>query len=387
MIARSPKSCSFIKNATALFLCVCCFCLSAGKVLANPFEDTVRILEERTSFHWGRDCFVWIVHYTEDLVDPWVNAEAGRAGMSDSEREVYRKNFVAELKLGSAEPFLFSVYSFGARPVAFAPFSEKVALVTSSGERLKPIRYDARLDQPISGLIQGLVFFPKQSQSDFAVAVQGMGVYDERLFAFGAQSAYEPVASKPFEEDIPVVVVDLPPASEKVPASKKSSRPALKPQSKTEPLEDVIVPRIPASPVSSAPVSEELDMTAFVQEMRLGKNSETASDDASQETENAYVSREKTMKNFLDLWIKQKPELMYGMLSETSKKLFTVETFAAELKKAAEFRAAIKDGYKIEWIGDDRAKITAIKRVLMIRSLVGRTLGVVREKSSWKIVW
>ena len=59
----------------------------------------------------------------------------------------------------------------------------------------------------------------------------------------------------------------------------------------------------------------------------------------------------------------------------------------AEVAKAADFRAGLKDGYRIDWVGEERAKVIADRRFLMFRSLVVRTLGVVREDSSWKIVW
>ena len=48
------------------------------------------ILERWTSFHWGRDCLVWVVHYPEELVNPWVEAEAARGGMSEGLRSATR---------------------------------------------------------------------------------------------------------------------------------------------------------------------------------------------------------------------------------------------------------------------------------------------------------
>ena len=106
------------------------FFLCSGVALANPFEDTIRILENRTAFHWGRDCFIWLVHYSEDLVDPWVESEAGRVGMSDSERRTYRESFISDLSIGTAEPVLVTIHAFGARPLSFSPFSERIALIT-----------------------------------------------------------------------------------------------------------------------------------------------------------------------------------------------------------------------------------------------------------------
>ena len=78
---------------------------------------------------------------------------------------------------------------------------------------------------------------------------------------------------------------------------------------------------------------------------------------------------------------------MYSMLSESSQKSFTREAFESELRKAADFRAALRDGYTLDWLGTERAKVVAAKRLLLIRTLVSRTLGVAREGSAWKIVW
>ena len=103
--------------------------------------------------------------------------------------------------------------------------------------------------------------------------------------------------------------------------------------------------------------------------------------------ENNYVSREYVLKNFLRLWAENKPREMYDMLAESSKKLISRENFAKEIAKSSDFRAMLKGDYRIDWIGEERAKIVGDKRVLMFKTLMSRTLGVVRENSSWKVVW
>ena len=103
--------------------------------------------------------------------------------------------------------------------------------------------------------------------------------------------------------------------------------------------------------------------------------------------ENSYVSREYVLKNFLRLWAENKPREMYDMLAESSKKLISRENFAKEIAKSSDFRAMLKGDYRIDWIGEERAKIVGDKRVLMFKTLMSRTLGVVRENSSWKVVW
>ncbi|MDR2529717.1 MAG: hypothetical protein LBD04_12005 [Synergistaceae bacterium] len=365
----------------SLFIALACVFLSGAPALAGPFEETIRLLENSTSFHWGRDCFVWIVHYPEDLVGPWVEAETGRVGMTEAERESYRQNFIAELSIGKLEPFLFTVYAFAPSPMSFAPVSEKIALVTSDGERLKPVRYDRALDQPVSGVVQGLLFFPKQKEKDFAVAVRGMGVYDERIFSFSASAEDMFVPAQADEPE--VVVVELPPA------------PAPKPKPRQREIERPVPPPVIPPPVVQAPEvvvvesDPEESMADFIASVRGEKKSpETqASPQDKGDPDNAYIPRDRALRAFLDFWMKSDAEAMYNMLSQSSQKTFPREAFRAELRKNADFRSALQDGYTVDWVGPERAKIVVIRRLLLFRTLTARTLGVVREGSAWKITW
>jgi len=377
----------------------CVFFLSVSGVWANSFEETIRILENNTSFHWGRDCLVWIVYYPEDIVDPWVESEAGRSGMTESERESYKRSFISDLSIGKLEPFLFTAYAFGPRPIFFSPISDTVALVTADGERVKPVKYDRALDQSIHGLVQGLIFFPKQRKEHFAVAVRGMGVYDERLFSFSPQIIGEPFASVPEKETEPeVVIVELPPAPRKPPPSTPPRRETPKAAETSPPTPPIppSAPIIPAPEIVVIEPEESQSMAEFIESLRRGrkdgKGEEAVSKDTQdgtdeQDADSAYVSREKTLRTFLDFWIKQDARAMYTMLSEDSQKRFSREAFESELRKAADFRAALRDGYTLDWPSTERAKITVAKRLLLIRTLASRTFGVAREGFAWKIFW
>ena len=373
--------------------------------VANPFGETIRVLEQWTVSHWGRDCFVWIVYYPKELIEPWVEAEALRVGMSEAERRAYRDTFVSELRMDEAEPFLVSVYSFGARPVSLAPVSDNILLVTAAGERVRPVRYDTNLDQPLRGLVQGLVFFPKQRNTDFAVAVKGMGGYDERLFSFAPAASLGgwDGEADPSPEETRTVVVELP----KKPAPKRVS---VRPVQPPKPAEH---PAVPMAPPPSAPrpippllAEDSGDMALFVESVRdrgasLDRGEADRTDkkeSASPETleapekpeknaQSAYVSREQVLRRFLTLWADNRPDEMYAMLSAESRRMLSPENFAREAAKASDFRAGLKDGYRIDWVGEERARVITDRRFLMFRSLVVRTLGVTREGSSWKIIW
>jgi hypothetical protein len=133
-------------------------------------------------------------------------------------------------------------------------------------------------------------------------------------------------------------------------------------------------------------------MAEFVEAMRSGDRSAPSPEKAAEPElpdmpDSAYESREKTVREFLSLWTKNDPDTMYSMLADSSLKLFSRETFTSELRKASDFRAALRDSYTLEWLGTERVRVVSVKRILLIRTLVSRTLGVVREGAAWKIVW
>ena len=396
------RGCVLACLLAVLSVCPPAFGGAPAEQATNPFGETIRVLEQWTVSHWGRDCFVWIVYYPEELIEPWVEAEALRVGMSEAERRAYRDTFVSELRMDRTEPFLVSVYAFGARPVSLAPVSDNILLVTAAGERVRPVRYDTNLDQPLRGLVQGLVFFPKQRDTNFAVAVKGMGGCDERLFSFTPAASPEDWdgGAVPASEETKTVVVELP----KKPASRKVSvRPVKPPKPAEHPAVPMAPPPSVPRPIPPLLAEDSGDMAVFVESVRdRGASPDRRAADKTDKTEgaasetpenpgknaqSAYVSREQVLRRFLTLWAENRPDEMYAMLSAESRKMLSSENFARETAKAADFRAGLKDGYRIDWVGEERAKVITDRRFLMFRSLVVRTLGVTREGSSWKVVW
>ena len=367
-------------------------CKAALSLESDPFNETIRILERWTAAHWGQDCFVWVVHYPEELIAPWVESEALRANMTDSQRENFRKNFISELKLDTSETFLVSVYSFGARPVNLSPVKDNITLLAASGERINPVKFDSRLETPSSGVVQGLVFFPKQSNKNYVISLKGMG-RDERIFSFAPPEtlpAPEPV-NKPEPE---VVVVNLP-----------KKQPRREPE-KREDLTPPPPPMIPPRPITPIFQETSSDMADFVRSVRERSNNNTpASSNNSPASpssptprqnlttarpsniDNAYSSRESVLRRFLTLWSTNSANEMYDMLSDGSRKLISRENFAREIAKSSDMREGLKGDYRINWVGEERAKVITTHKTLIFKSVSTRTLGVTREGSSWKIVW
>lgn len=343
-------------------------------------DQTIRILERWTSAHWGQDCFVWVVHYPEELADPWTESEALRAGMTDAEKKRFHDNFVSELNLNTSETFLVSVYSFGPRPVNLNPVRDNVSLLSSTGERIKPTRYDSALDNPSAGVIQGLVFFPKQSNKDYVIGLKGMG-RTERIFSFA------PPETPPAQPKPDVVVVNVPRRQPRKPVPVPVDRPT----PPTPPPPPAIPPR-PIKPIFS---EESRDMAEFVRSVRGGNTSQDRTPAVTpptprrqSNTDNAYSSRETVLRRFLNLWANGSYSEMYDMLSDGSKRVISRENFAREAAKASDIRAGIKGGdYRIDWVGDERAKVITVRKTLVFRSVSSRSIGVTREGSSWRVVW
>ncbi len=205
-----------------LFLSALLVLFAAPAAGSDAIGEATAILERWTSFHWGRDCLVWIVHYPEELVDPWVDSEAARGGMSEGERKNTARPSFRNSGSATPNPFLSPFTPSAPRPLDFGGFASSVRLVTKNGDAVPPLSYEGKFDQPVSGIVQGLVFFPKQRDKEFSVAMRRLGVVEEQLFSFGGEGAGStPVASLPPEKEKEVVVVELPPAPKKEPPKPK----------------------------------------------------------------------------------------------------------------------------------------------------------------------
>ena len=234
--------------------------------------------------------------------------------------------------------------------------------------------------------MQGLVFFPKQTNKDYAIALKGMSA-NERIFSFAPPEESPSVAKNNNKSD--VVVVNLPKRQAKKPEKKSEQK-----QEETPPPPPVI-PNRPIKPLFSENNNSQ-DMDEFVNSVRnrnaVSKDktpkSATAPNSRAVNSENAYSGRETVLRKFLSLWADLNSVEMYDMLSEDSQKNISRENFAKAIAKASDFRANIKkNNFRIDWVGEQRAKVIATQRTLFIKSLISKTLGVVREGSSWKIVW
>lgn len=351
------------------FQTVLLFCLLMPALLVaapgaswGDIGEATAILEKWTSFHWGRDCLVWIVHYPEELVEPWIAAEAARGGMSEGEREDYRKAFVADLRINDTEPFLVTIYAFGPRPLDFGGFAEAVGLVTAGGEKVKPLSYERKFDQPVSGIVQGLVFFPKQPDKNFSVVMKRLGVVEEQLFSFAREETV--LAALPEERPKEVVVVELPPAPPKTPPKPK--------------VQEAPPPPPPPPPIPAA--REELAELKPQPEPDLPPPPPPAKDQV------VFISRDKTLELFIRRWIDGDTAGMYDLLSSDTRTLLNEEQFGRQVG-ATGLRLSLRDGYKVQWQEGDRAKVVTAQKMLLFRTLRSKMLSLVKEGKIWKVTW
>ncbi len=340
-------------------------------------KEVSEILDKRTAFHWAPDCLIWAVHYPDEIVDPWVALEASRRGLSPEEAAQYRANFIRDLRLDSSEPFLVTIYHFGVKPLELAPFSERAALLLPSGERVKPFFYEPQFDEPISGVVQGLVFFPKQEREDFELAITGLGE-EERRFSFKGRPALEEVpTAKP-------VIVQLPPlkeppkeeAQEKPRAPEAPKKAALEPSPKPEvrPPDEPPVWLVP--PSAPVPSKEEQPSPPLTQPLPSGE----------EESPTKLPSKEEVVKRFLDAWAAGDAEEMYSLLDEESRKQYPLKVFEERVMDNS-LRWALKDGYTTEWLAEDKVRVVAVQKLLVMRLLRRVDLSLVRHEEEWKIAW
>lgn len=339
-----------------VFLCR----LSVPAFGSGSIVDATSILERWTAFHWGRDCLVWLVHYPEELVDPWVAAEAARSGMSEAERNQYRASFTSELRIADTEPFLLTVYVFGPRPLDLGSFATAVQLESNDGKKFPPLSYERKFDQPLSGIVQGLVFFPKQADKAFSVIIRNLGIHEEQRFSFDRSEGPLVAAAEP-----EVVVVELPPAPKKEPV--KPQPPKREKPAPTPP---------PPPPVATPQELAELKPEPVVVDLPVPEKEKPV----------LYISKEKTVETFIRYWIEGRTSAMYDLLSASSSTALSEEQFARQVE-ATGLRNSLREGYKIQWMDDSRARIVTAQRMLLFRTLRSKVLTMDREETIWRVSW
>ncbi|MDR1137556.1 MAG: hypothetical protein LBK91_04460 [Synergistaceae bacterium] len=362
--------------ASSLVFAAVVFCAIVSH--AEDRDTAYNILDSWTCVRWGEDNIAWVVHYPEELVDPWVRSEAERQRMKPDQAEELRKSFSDELRIGSATAVLLSVYGYGASPVNLSPMSENIVLMDSSGNRINPIVFEKKLDSPISGLVQGFVFFPPQTDKNFKIVVNGLVRDRETNFIFPASAGSggaiatlpDPAAAagsgnKRTEKE---VVVKIP--TRKNPTTiKQPSPPSPEPPEIDEPgfeeTGETFPPVEPMTPEPAPPAPPEPEP------------------ETPQET--PKLAPRQVLEIYLKAWADGDADKMYSLLSEESQGKISKELFNRQIM-SDNFRSALRSGYKVNWSGDS-ARVTVARKILFVRTLETKQVNFVMENDSARISW
>lgn len=385
----------FLRAGLAFVLLSIC-CIAA----ADERRQALDILDRRTSVRWGDDNVAWVVCYPDDFAELWIKSEARKMKMKPEQEAEYRKTLTGELRTGAATTVMLSVHAFAQNPVSIAPAGKNISLISSSGKRLAPIAFEKKLDGPISGLTQGFIYFPKQNDDNFSIAVKGLVSDGETIFRFsGGNQGPSPIITAPAPPQskqaktnnsppkevvvkIPAVDKPEPPKAPQKPAADKPEGDEKKPDGETfEPFagQPASADALPRSAEASPPASND-----------TAANPEPA-DEGDEWKPDAVTKR--ALDSFLNAWIARDAGRMYSMLTEDSKSRLSKTLFEKNVLSDG-FGKALKSGYKVTWRAPDAdnaagtARVTASeKRMLFMRALSTKNINLVREDGSVRVSW
>lgn len=360
------------KRACGVLLALCLpfffFLIGIRPASADDQQTALEILDAWTSLRWGDGNVTWVVHYPEELVAPWVNTEAERRGLGAAEKEAYRKAFVDELRIGSTTAIMLSIHAFGANAVNLSPLAQNIVLIDNSGKRIRPMVVEKKFDAPISGLVQGFVYFPKQADTSFRIAIKNLLPGRETLFSFSPNESAaslietgsnEKNPTSPFEEEVIVKI------------------PVTKPQQPTLPE--------PPAPEDETPVTGETFQPTAPPEVPAEQPAEPETPEPVRPAAPTLSNRQ-VLDIYLKAWIDGDTDRMYELLSSESQARISKELFVRE-QMSGSFRNSLKTGYKIAWTGENTAKVTVSKKILLMRSLESKTVHFTKEDGSARISW
>jgi hypothetical protein len=380
MLPNKHKT-SAVKIFCAFLVVITSLAALSFPLYANDRGEALALLDKWTSIRWGDDNLTWVVHYTDEFAELWVKSEASRQRMTQAQEDAYRKSFTGELRTGDATAILLSVHAFGQSPLSIAPLAKNIALVDSSGKRISPIAFEKKLDGPLNGLMQGLVFFPKQKNGSFAIAVKGLMRDEETRFSFldakedaqvvttapsGSSQPAKPPA--PPKETVVRIPSAKPPQPPKAPSPAKSSDRAMSPEifPPTKPAPPAVPETAPPEIVSEPPRDAMPPL------------------EAPSSLPTQYEQRQ-VLESYLRAWISGDTDKMYSLLSSESQGRISRELFSREVLSDG-FRRGLKGGYKVEW-QDGGAKIITSKKILFMRTLDSRQINFAMENGSIRVSW
>jgi hypothetical protein len=180
------------------------------------------------------------------------------------------------------------------------------------------------------------------------------------------------------------IIVELPVSEEKKDAKKKLppkeesvdlyDEPSSFEEEAKSPEKPVILPPgpDPLLQVQKDPIESEIDIS--LKEILQKIEKETS------------MTKEEVVTLFVESWIEGDLNTMYELLASETKRQYTMEEFEKAAMES-NIRWAFKDGYDVTWVSDDKAKISGIQKMVLIKVERSKILGLVQERGRWRVVW
>ncbi|MDR0616487.1 MAG: hypothetical protein LBG29_06730 [Synergistaceae bacterium] len=379
------KAKSVIFKIYLAFLAALALSAASFSAYADDRGDALALLDKWTSFRWGDDNLTWVVHYTDEFAELWVKSEAARQRMTPVQEDAYRKSFTGELRTGDAAAILLSVHAFGQGPLSLAPLAKNISLIDQSGRRVSPIAFEKKLDGPLNGLTQGLVFFPKQQGGSFSVAVKGLRRDVETRFSFSDEAGGLIVTAAPSISSAPRMPArtDAPPKETivKIPSAKPPRRP--EPPKQPDRAQSSDIAALPEVFPPTKPAMPEASETAFP-EATPEPPADALSPPETAPPQQQY-RQSQVLDTYLRAWMDGDAGRMYSLLSSESQRRISRELFSREVMSDG-FRRGLRGGYKVEW-EDGAAKVIAARKILFMRTLDSKQINFVEENGSIRVSW
>ncbi len=352
------------------------------------------ILDGRTAFHWERTFLCWVVHYPEDIVDPWVRSHAGAGGDPNGQMaEEFRKS----LRLDDSTPLLLSIHGFTADPVLLKPLSERFYLELETGEKVHPKSYESVFDDPLTGLVQGLVFFPKvegpftpvlKSPSGRDLAFEFPEERENRIRREEAEALREKYdeAARAKTQDVERLLRQA--RREALEEAKDRWQEDLRElRMKLEEIaaqRDMLRKRLDES-LAAAATAKRASRPADDRDTGAPKDTQSPEDDPqppSAAKEQGW-GRDQVVELFVVDWKKGDHEGMHQYLSPALREEITGAEALGTFLKEKVLPAKLPSDAKVKDEGDETAKVVYANKVLFVRTLQSAELGLFRGAGGW----
>ncbi len=236
-----------------------------------------------------------------------------------------------------------------------SPFSDKITLSTKSGKISAPLSYDPSFDLPMKGVVQGIVFFPKQEERAFSIIVKGLGIETETSFFFPMddqiilreKNDLERVPKLPTTKAEVIVVPSMGSVDEKPSLQKK-------------PVSEDIIPAEKSEEFTSVP-EVDLDSTS-------------------------HLSKDDVLSTFITSWVESDYAAMYDLLSSESRGKYSQNAFTASAMQSP-FRLVLQNGYEIHWIDEFQAEVVARTDLMIMKTFKRKIFRMVETGDVWRISW